>query len=98
MENPKVKKRVSLAPNASLLFPGNLNGRCCVVPCMVFRHCNFSFELDDVHDSGHDQTSVQRWMRGMDEHEALAGGKQENEQGQITFLHSELDRAKVDVE
>ena len=65
---------MSLAANASFLSPGNLNGRCCI----PFKDCKFYFELDDVHDSGHDQMSVQEWTRGMHEREALAGGRQEN--------------------
>jgi len=29
-------------------------------------------------DNGHDQMSVQAWMRGMHEREEFAGGRQEN--------------------
>ena len=36
------------------------------------------FEIDDVHDSGHDQMSVQVWTHGMHEVEEPVGARQEN--------------------
>jgi hypothetical protein len=78
IENPKVRNRVSLAPNANLFFPGNWNGKCCNCPMHYLRIMNL-VELDDIHDSGHDQMSVQAWTHGMHERGEPVGARQGNE-------------------